>query len=445
MEAIFYYLLKVNLVMAVTVLVFYLFLRREKFLQLNRLLLLMIAVISFVLPFLPQITYEVANTVNGSGRQQILPAAENLVPISAELPAVVSHTPIEWCMMIYVLIAAVFLIRLLAHIIRTAFIIHKTEKIKQDSLIFCSSADQGPFSFFRYIVIPNGTAGQQVILHERAHAKQWHSIDALFSEMIAALLWINPFIYLYKKMVRANLEFLADDDVLKKGADRKMYQLSLLRHVLKQNPVMAVNTFHSSGIRTRIGMMNTDHPSTKKAFRYFLMIPAIMIVYITVNPPRAVAAAVLPAIAMMESGKEISNAKTGETDLPAPNISGTRIITPAPAVHAQMKKAKIETPAGPVKTSVNIDARTDTVRISLRPVTEANGAKSFEGIYIIDGKEYHDHEIRELAATGVYEILLPARPAIAYYSPGDEQAIQRWGSKASKGVILIQPPTSTTP
>lgn len=448
MEAAIYYLLKVNLIITVMVLMFYIFFRSEKFLQLNRFVLLMIIVAGFGLPFLPNITYEVATTAGNSNWQRILPVTNDLISLRAT-PGRSSnvYTPVEWCMMTYILVAVLFLLRVMIHIIRTIRIIRVADKIKQGGMIFCSSADQGPFSFFNYIVIPENNLAsidQQIILHEQAHAKQWHSIDALLSEMIAAFLWINPFVYLYKKLVRANLEFLADESVLMKGADRKAYQLSLLRNVMRQNPAMAVNTFHSSGIRKRIGMMNTDNPSGIKAFRYVFLMPAMLTVYLVVNPPKAISSVLLPGVVPAESAKLITKIKPMKQRVLEAAQSKESSQGNDKPVQTETENTVIETAGKERRTSVYIDAKTDTVRISLRPA-EVPDAKIFEGIYVIDGKEYSDNEIRELAANGIYEMHLSARPAIAYYSPDNEQAIQQWGSKASKGVILIQPTTSITP
>ncbi|PZR29467.1 MAG: hypothetical protein DI535_01790 [Citrobacter freundii] len=443
MEATIYYLLKVNLIIAVLVLVFYIFFRSEKFLQLNRFVLLMIAVTGFALPFLPDITYEVAHTAGSSNWQRILPAGDLISLPATPWKSSTAYKPIEWCMMIYGSVAALFLIRIFIHILRTVRIIRAADKIKRDGMIFCSSADEGPFSFFNYIVIPRdsfASTDHQIILHEQAHAKQWHSIDALLSEMIAAFLWVNPFIYLYKKLVRTNLEFLADESVLMKGADRKTYQLSLLRNVMKQSPAMAVNTFHSSGIRRRIGMMNTDNPSGIKAFRYVFLMPVMLAVYLVVNPPKAVSSVLSAAAPLDESAKLITAIRPGKSQVLKAAQSKELKPDNARSIQKQIQGTVVETAGKKIRTNVYIDAKTDTVRISLRPV-ETVDAKIFEGVYIIDGKEYSDSEIRELAANGIYEMHLSARPALAYYPPNNEQAIQNWGNKASKGVILIQPVT----
>jgi beta-lactamase regulating signal transducer with metallopeptidase domain len=59
-----------------------------------------------------------------------------------------------------------------------------------------------PHSFLRYIFINendfySGRLEPEVLQHELAHARQRHSYDILLMEILQALLWFNPFIFLY--------------------------------------------------------------------------------------------------------------------------------------------------------------------------------------------------------------------------------------------------------
>ena len=60
------------------------------------------------------------------------------------------------------------------------------------------------------------------------HARQYHSVDVLFSEIMCIFCWFNPFIWLMKREVRGNLEYMADHRVLETGHDSKSYQYHLL-------------------------------------------------------------------------------------------------------------------------------------------------------------------------------------------------------------------------
>ena len=85
-----------------------------------------------------------------------------------------------------------------------------------------------PFSFFNRIYV-NKEQHQELELydifeHEDIHVKGLHTIDILMFEMLLIGCWYNPFVWLMRKAVRQNLEFLPDQQVLNKGVDRQTYQ-----------------------------------------------------------------------------------------------------------------------------------------------------------------------------------------------------------------------------
>lgn len=64
----------------------------------------------------------------------------------------------------------------------------------------------------------------EILTHECTHVSQWHSIDVILSEMMCMACWFNPFVWLLKREVRHNLEYLADNTVIQSGYDSKSYQ-----------------------------------------------------------------------------------------------------------------------------------------------------------------------------------------------------------------------------
>ncbi len=51
----------------------------------------------------------------------------------------------------------------------------------------------------------------------------------IWAEVLCILNWYNPFAWLIKKVIRQNLEFIADQKVLQNGLDKKQYQYLLLK------------------------------------------------------------------------------------------------------------------------------------------------------------------------------------------------------------------------
>ena len=90
-----------------------------------------------------------------------------------------------------------------------------------------------PHTFFRYLFCnqekyKQGKIPSEVLIHEEAHAKQWHTVDLICLEIIQIMLWFNPLVWIAKSMIRLNHEFLADQAVLSKGVFQENYQKSLL-------------------------------------------------------------------------------------------------------------------------------------------------------------------------------------------------------------------------
>ena len=54
----------------------------------------------------------------------------------------------------------------------------------------------------------------QILIHEKIHVSGRHTLDILLAEIVVVLQWFNPFVWLYRKEVENNLEFLTDASVL---------------------------------------------------------------------------------------------------------------------------------------------------------------------------------------------------------------------------------------
>ena len=118
-----------------------------------------------------------------------------------------------------------FLIQL-GSIIRLHFLCPKSTI--QGSRVHILKKGTGPFSFFHWIFIhpESHTESEisEIITHEETHARQYHSADVLVSEIMCTFCWFNPFVWLMKREVRGNLEYMADHRVLETGHDSKSYQ-----------------------------------------------------------------------------------------------------------------------------------------------------------------------------------------------------------------------------
>jgi hypothetical protein len=116
---------------------------------------------------------------------------------------------------------------------------------------------------------------ESILEHEKVHSDQKHTIDVLISRIFCILFWFNPIIWLYKKAILQNLEFIADSEASKKIADKKAYQYTLLKITTHETCVAITNHFYQSLIKKRIVMLNKNQSSKRNYWKYSAVIPAL--------------------------------------------------------------------------------------------------------------------------------------------------------------------------
>ncbi|MBN2746452.1 MAG: M56 family metallopeptidase [Bacteroidales bacterium] len=136
------------------------------------------------------------------------------------------------------------------------------------------------FSFFHVLFLPKSTekVTDEIILHEMAHIRQWHSVDVIIIELLKVFFWMNPFIYLYSKLIRMNHEYLADDYVISESVDNQTYIKVLVESIIGKQLDLAHN-FNKSLILKRIQMINTNKKPKTSAVRYLAMLPVLLIAF----------------------------------------------------------------------------------------------------------------------------------------------------------------------
>jgi len=130
----------------------------------------------------------------------------------------------------------------------------------------------------KYIVISREdyeSGYSQILTHEKAHIALRHSWDILFVDMITALQWFNPAIWMLKADLRALHEFEADDAVLRSGANIKEYQYLLIRKAVSKSGYSVANSFNHSTLKARITMMLNKKSSRMSAWKALYVIPLV--------------------------------------------------------------------------------------------------------------------------------------------------------------------------
>ncbi|NOJ75567.1 M56 family metallopeptidase [Empedobacter stercoris] len=224
-----------------------------------------------------------------------LPITANETNISPELLAFLMQNPDvlqqeeginfgDILNVIYILFAVLFLARFSYNLYNLLFKIKTEEKIKDHEITYVLDLQSSqPYSFWNYIFVPKKqleNLHQNLIDHEKAHCIQKHSFDILWIEIFQILFWFNPFIYFYKKSIKLNHEFLADEYVLKRNSDLKTYQHQILDCIATQNPSMMASNFNFILTKKRLLMMTKNTSNRKAKILSFASLPFILSAFV---------------------------------------------------------------------------------------------------------------------------------------------------------------------
>lgn len=182
----------------------------------------------------------------------------------------------------YVIITAFLLIKLITK--TTSLLVKRNHSQKQGGIRQYSILDSSEaFTFLDTIFIGNqlNKKEQDIILtHEHVHAREWHSLDILFIEIVSALFWINPFIHVIKELARTNHEYLADAKALH-HSDKETYIQTLATHTIKSQGYSLAHAFHTSSTLKRIKMINKQNNQTMriKQIAPFLLGLSLVIIF----------------------------------------------------------------------------------------------------------------------------------------------------------------------
>ena len=148
-------------------------------------------------------------------------------------------------------------------------------------------SEANPFSFFGwiflYLPLLEKDSQDEILMHEQAHARQWHSVDVIVSEIINIICWFNPFSWLLKTEIRLNLEYLADNKVAETTQDCKQYQYHLLGLANTNRQTGLYNNFNVSHLKRRIIMMNKKRTRTTGRIKYALFVPLAIVLLVVSN------------------------------------------------------------------------------------------------------------------------------------------------------------------
>jgi hypothetical protein len=280
------YIIKMNIAVAVLYLLYVLFFSKLSFYSANRFFLLWCIIGSFILPAIhfntdffqkktisTGVIYRVVNTL---ANNKII---ENTIQSHQE-------TPVQQIMYLILCAGMVFFFTRL--VLRMTGLLQMLKKarpytVSDNVAVYLLEKKIVPFSFLNRVFINPSIYPEKdlnlIISHEKVHVQQAHSFDILLSEIFVIINWFNPVSWLLKKEITQNLEYIADQVVIKKGFDREAYQLCLLSVTTGKQVLYPVNFFTLASFRKRLFRMNrsfASHPAN--ILKYLLVLPVCMTV-----------------------------------------------------------------------------------------------------------------------------------------------------------------------
>lgn len=297
------YIIQVALCWGLFYLAYTLLLRPTTFFRLNRFYLLGTLLLGLILPILPWPTAWLWPThLPKSPDYYLLPLLEFQGGEVATLPAItvtpeagLAAGPLPWHQWLTLGFYGLGLLFGLARLgyglwqLRRWYQTGQAEELHAFCLVRHDQVDQ-PFSFFRWLFWPrhlqvSEEESHQIMEHESAHIRQWHSIDLFIAEVIRIVFWFNPLVWLYGKALRNVHEYLADAAVLRQ-ANRKVYGHLLVRQALLGSNHTLVHNFSPAQLKKRITMMTKRKTQRIALWRYFLLTPLpILLVSLLATQP----------------------------------------------------------------------------------------------------------------------------------------------------------------
>lgn len=278
MENLLMYFAKVNGLIILFYLMYVVFLRKETFFTSNRWYFLTGLLLSLILPL---ITFTKTIWVEPSPLPEVYEESIPLTYSQVEIPV---QETIDWSLILmstYFVISILIIMKIGMELVSFFRRIQKQNKQKEsDYTLVDSNSAENPFSFFSYIVINKDMFTeeelQHILTHESIHVKQKHSFDVLIGKVFCAIFWVNPIIWLYRKAMLQNLEFIADNETFQQIENKYEYQKTLLKVVTHQHDLSITNQFYQSLIKKRIVMLHTNQSNKKNVWKYATILPLLV-------------------------------------------------------------------------------------------------------------------------------------------------------------------------
>lgn len=269
-----------------------------------------------------------------------------------------------------------------------------------------------PFSWMHTIVLSRidyEECNLSILAHERGHILLHHSWDIVFVEVLTALQWFNPVVWLLRRDLRTIHEYEADASVLSLGSDVSQYIQLLMRKATGTKASILANGINNSTIKKRINMMLVNKSPRRNSLKLLALLPIVGVtlalnaetvtdvVYKNDEPQKQVP---------VKKGKKDATIKTGGNQ----TIQVVEQDKAATAEQLQSYTAELQ------ETEPNVAV----IMLNTKK-------KGEEPLLIVDGKIATIDQVRAL----------PRESIVKVATMREKTAIKSYGEKAKYGALII--------
>lgn len=267
------YLLKSTIALTVLYGFYWLFLKNETYFKWNRVYLILSIFISLVSPLINISIFEKANTSIGNIIEPVIISTQNSIIKENHSLSILS--------IIYISGAVFFTLNFLSKISRIYYMYQRFQKVQYNGFrTVLVNGTISPFTFFSILFISRSDYEKgniaEMVVHERAHKEQLHSLDVILLEITTIIQWFNPFLWLVRIALKAEHEFIADSKVLEKGYDKVAYQTLLFEKSLGVIGLGVTNNFNYSLLKNRLKMMTIKKSGSSAIVKYVFSLPLLL-------------------------------------------------------------------------------------------------------------------------------------------------------------------------
>jgi len=413
MDVLALYLLKSAVCNAVFLVIYTCFLKNQTFFRFNRYYLIIGILLSVLLP-LYTYTYEVTltpNELNTNTAVQTNGVDSNVFWISVFLT-------------VYALGIVFLLGRYLLGLLKIKAVLKRAGFSQvQDYRLVQTKELKSSFSVFNYIFIDNSidlseTERQLILAHEIAHVRQHHWADLLLTQLFCIILWFNPLTWIYRKAIRENHEYLADQAVLQQGTSAAVYRAVLVNQCIGTQVFSFSSSFYQYNI-PRLNMLSRPPSGSVNKATVVLILPAIGLFYMSFSET-------------LVTIKATSTKSVESRPVPAPMSGSTTTSTFSPKAGKRFTKPVIKSSKRAAKEAAVLAIKN---KVSAQPAANAliTTSSSTHPLYLLDGVEVASN-INDIDKNTIAEIRVLK----------DEAAVKEFGERGRNGVVMIYSKTPLT-